>query len=143
MYMMQGRPLLVRCQSCALFSISQSLATRVWVPSATWGHVATILSYCFPQYLNVSIQNLKLFRPRTRERKKELISQPLLQTTYSLGLYPDQATWAAQRARRAPNPSRSKHPYHLVFTYPISISLIPSHPLLGFSACGHLLWPGV
>lgn len=83
-------------------------------------------TYCFPQYLNVSIQNLKLFRPRTRERKKELISQPLLHTTYSLGLYPDQATWAAQRARRAPTPvapstpSLSLHPPH--FNKPHSFS---------------------
>lgn len=103
-YRMQGRPLLVRCQSCPLSSICHDLVTRVWVPAGTWQHVAAMLSYCFPQYLNVSNQNLKLFRPRTRERKKELISQPLLHSIYSLGLYPDQATWAAQRARRAPTP---------------------------------------
>lgn len=58
------RILSVRCPELHPFTPSPiPLAAKVWVLAGVLGYTAAILSYCFPQYLNVSIQNLKLFRP--------------------------------------------------------------------------------
>ena len=120
---------------------------RVCVLAGIWGYATATLSHCFPPCLNVSVQNVKLFFDQQigEEKKGAYPPSPCFIPFTSQSHAQTRPAGQHKGARRARPHSRnlSKLPDLRRFSPAHSNSPDPFSSLLGLSACGHLLWPGV